>query len=71
MDAGDRSAYTTCTSKTKRKGVIGMLYLPNERGQGLVEYALILALVAIVVIVILVALGPAIGNAFSNVYANL
>lgn len=54
-----------------RKGVIGMLYLPNERGQGLVEYALILALVAIVVIIILVALGPAIGNAFSNVYANL
>jgi pilus assembly protein Flp/PilA len=38
-----------------------------EKGQGLVEYALILVLVAIVVIVILALLGPAIGAVFSNV----
>lgn len=38
-----------------------------EKGQGLVEYALILILVAVVVIVILALLGPAIGNIFSNV----
>jgi len=44
-----------------------MLYLPQEEGQGLVEYALILVLVAIVVIVILALLGPAIGNIFSNI----
>jgi pilus assembly protein Flp/PilA len=44
-----------------------MLFLPREEGQGLVEYALILALVAIVVIVILALLGPAIGNIFSNI----
>ena len=44
-----------------------MLYLPREEGQGLVEYALILALVAIVVIVILALLGPAIGNVFSTI----
>lgn len=44
-----------------------MLYEPKERGQGLVEYALILVLVAVVVIVILALLGPAIGNVFSNV----
>lgn len=44
-----------------------MLYLPNEEGQGLVEYALILVLVAIVVIVILALLGPAIGNVFSQI----
>lgn len=43
----------------------------NEKGQGLVEYALILVLVAIVVIAILLLLGPAIGNAFSNIVANL
>jgi pilus assembly protein Flp/PilA len=44
-----------------------MLYLPKEKGQGLVEYALILVLVAVVVIVILALLGPAIGNVFSQI----
>ena len=44
-----------------------MLYLTNENGQGLVEYALILVLVAIVVIVVLTILGPQIGNVFSQV----
>ncbi|HFC09467.1 MAG TPA: Flp family type IVb pilin [Chloroflexi bacterium] len=44
-----------------------MLFAPKEKGQGLVEYALILVLVAIVVIAILAILGPAIGNVFSNV----
>ena len=44
-----------------------MLYLTNEDGQGLVEYALILVLVAIVVIVVLSILGPQIGNVFSQV----
>jgi pilus assembly protein Flp/PilA len=39
----------------------------QKKGQGLVEYALILVLVAIVVIVILALLGPAIGNIFSNI----
>jgi pilus assembly protein Flp/PilA len=48
-----------------------MLFDPKEKGQGLVEYALILVLVAIVVIVILVILGPAISNVFSNIIANL
>jgi len=44
-----------------------MLFAPKEKGQGLVEYALILVLVAVVVIVILALLGPAIGNVFSNI----
>ena len=44
-----------------------MLCLSSEKGQGLVEYALILVLVTLVVIVILAILGPAIGNVFSNV----
>jgi pilus assembly protein Flp/PilA len=46
-----------------------MLYAPKEKGQGLVEYALILVLVAVVVIVILSLLGPAIGNVFSSIMA--
>ncbi len=42
-----------------------------ERGQGLVEYALILALVAIVVFAALMVLGPVIGNTFSSINASL
>lgn len=44
----------------------GLLFLPREKGQGLIEYAFILVLVAIVVIAILLLLGPVIGNVFSN-----
>jgi pilus assembly protein Flp/PilA len=44
-----------------------MLYAPKEKGQGLVEYALILVLIAVVVIAILVLLGPQIGNVFSTI----
>lgn len=54
-----------------RKVVIAMLFAPKEKGQGLVEYALILVLVAVVVIVILALLGPAIGNVFSNIVTNI
>lgn len=43
----------------------------RERGQGLVEYALIIALIAIVVIAILILLGPAIGSVFSQIKQNL
>jgi len=43
----------------------------QRKGQGLVEYALILVLVAIVIIVILSVLGPAIGNVFSAVIVNI
>jgi pilus assembly protein Flp/PilA len=48
-----------------------MLFGPQEKGQGLVEYALILVLVALIVLVVLVTLGPAIGNAFSNIIDNI
>lgn len=54
-----------------RREVNQLLYAPKERGQGLVEYALILVLVAVVVIVILALLGPAIGNVFSNIVSNI
>ena len=43
----------------------------REKGQGLVEYALILVLVAIVVVIIMALLGPAIGGIFSQVNAAL
>ena len=37
----------------------------SERGQGIIEYTLILMLVAMVVLLMLVIFGPQIGNAFS------
>ena len=43
----------------------------SQRGQGMVEYALILVLVSIVVIVILLTMGNQIQNVFSNVVAAL
>ena len=48
-----------------------MLFLPNEEGQGLVEYALILVLIAIVVIAVLVLIGPEVGNIFSDILSGL
>lgn len=44
-----------------------MLFAKKEKGQGLVEYALILVLVSIVVIAALTFLAPLIGNIFSKI----
>lgn len=45
------------------------LYMPNEKfeGQGLVEYALILALISVVAIVVMIALGGKVKGVFSKV----
>lgn len=48
-----------------------MLTFRDNKGQGLVEYALILVLVAVVVIVILALLGPAIGQVFSKIVTSI
>ncbi len=59
-------------------GALGALYLRvaefvghrldrDERGQGMVEYALILVLIAMVVIVAVQVVGKTVNNAFSNV----
>ena len=45
--------------------------VPGEKGQGLVEYALILVLVSIIVLAILLLLGPTVGNMFSNIVSSL
>ena len=42
-------------------------YLKSEKGQGMVEYGLIIALVAVVVIAALVILGPKIATLFTGV----
>ena len=48
-----------------------MVFAPKERGQGLVEYALILVLDAVGVIAVLLILGPVIGNVFSKINSRL
>jgi len=48
-----------------------VLELCNEKGQGLVEYALILVLVAMVVLAVLLLIGPVIGNTFSRIGESL
>jgi pilus assembly protein Flp/PilA len=55
----------------KERRTYTMLFSPKEKGQGLVEYALILVLVAVVVIVALSIPGPIIGNVFSDLDASL
>lgn len=39
----------------------------NERGQGMVEYALLVALIAVVVIGVLIFLGPAVAAKFQEI----
>ena len=48
-----------------------MLFGAQEKGQGLVEYAIILSLVAMVVIVVVRLLGPKVGNTFSTISSSL
>ena len=62
---------TELVAKSLKKGEKAMLFAPKEKGQGLVEYALILVLVAIVVIAVLMLLGPIIGNVFSTLNTSL
>jgi pilus assembly protein Flp/PilA len=55
----------------KKGGVKTMLFSPREKGQGLVEYALIFVFVILAVIVTLYVLGPAIGSTYSNIISEL
>ncbi len=48
-----------------------MLFSPKEKGQGMVEYALIIVLIAIVIIVVLTILGTQISRVFSQISSAL
>jgi len=43
----------------------------TSRGQGLVEYALLLLLVALLLIVLLYIFGEGVGNLYGNIIANI
>ncbi len=48
-----------------------MLFYPNEKGQGFMEYGMLLVLIAVIVILVLTILGRATGNLFSNAISNI
>jgi len=48
-----------------------MLFFSSERGQGLVEYAIIIVIVAVAVIVVMRLMGPKTGNTFSTINTSL
>lgn len=63
-------SYLTRRLRAPRKG-IQMLFSLKEKGQGLVEYAIIIALVAILVIVAVGAFGEKTGDTFSSINNSL
>jgi len=48
-----------------------MLFSPKEKGQGLVEYAIIIALIAIVVIAVVGTVGKKVNNTFNSIGKSL
>ncbi|HJQ15070.1 MAG TPA: pilus assembly protein [Anaerolineales bacterium] len=48
-----------------------MFFAPKEKGQGLVEYAIILSLVALLVIAVVRLMGPRIGQTYSSINSSL
>jgi pilus assembly protein Flp/PilA len=48
-----------------------MFFAIKEKGQGLVEYAIILALIAIVVIAVMRLMGPKLGNTYSLISSSI
>ena len=48
-----------------------MLFAPKEKGQGLVEYAIILSLVALVVIVVIWMFGPKLSDTYTTINSSV
>ena len=55
----------------RRKEINMMKFALEEKGQGMVEYALILVLVAVVVIAAVSIMGPLVGKVFSTINRSL
>ena len=48
-----------------------MLFFPKEKGQGFVEYVLILFLVVVILSFVLLTVGPIVGNVFSEINSQI
>ena len=48
-----------------------MLFALKEKGQGLVEYAILFSFVAVVVIFVVKLLGPRLGESYSSINSSL
>jgi len=48
------------------KSLLKKWFVKNERGQGMVEYGLIIGLIAVIVVAIFIALGPQIKKLFQG-----
>lgn len=48
-----------------------MFFAPQEKGQGLVEYAIILSLVAVLVVAVVRVMGPRIGETYSMINSSM
>lgn len=48
-----------------------MFFAPKEKGQGLVEYAIILSFVAILVVAVVRVMGPRIGETYSMINSSM
>ena len=46
-------------------------FFSEQKGQALIEYALLFVLISVLVVVILALAGPGIGAAYSNIVAGL
>ena len=57
--------------KLKERRIAFMLLSLEEKGQGMVEYAMILVFVALVVIAALTVFGPVVGNTYSSINSKL
>jgi pilus assembly protein Flp/PilA len=68
-----RSAAATAIGSSEIRGgrFSVMRFLREDEGQGLVEYALIIAVIAIAVIIAMIFLRDQISNIFSNIGNNL
>jgi pilus assembly protein Flp/PilA len=65
-----RNEESKSNSPVRKEGII-MLFAPKEKGQGLIEYAIILSLVAVLVVLVVRALGPEIGRTYSSINSSL
>ena len=68
-ESGAQAAFQTTLGG--KEGTNVLTFFMDEEGQGLVEYALIIAVIAIAVIVAMVFLRGQIQNIFSNIGNNL